>query len=132
MTSTSRKTGVRGVIVKPLDLNVSIQNTYEAARVEAVRLEKEHVVNQLANEDSLREQRLRDQQVNSPAGQILHEDLFSAEAYEAPDYAEFAEDKPGKKKGEKEAAPQEKATEETEGQKNEEAGDKHGGFSTYA
>lgn len=52
--------------MKPLDLNVSIQNSYEAARVESVRLEKEHVLNRLSGEDSMREQRLRDSQVNQP------------------------------------------------------------------
>jgi len=72
--------------VKPLDLNVGIQNSYEAARVESVRMEKEHVLNRLAGEDSAREQRLRDAQVNQPEAKIMHDDLFSAEAYEAPDY----------------------------------------------
>lgn len=74
--------------MKPLDLNVSIQNTYEAARVESVRLEKEHVLNRLSGEDAMREQRVRDAQVNQPEAKIMHEDLFSAEAYEAPDYTE--------------------------------------------
>ena len=72
--------------MKPLDLNVGIQNSYEAARVESVRMEKEHVLNRLAGEDSAREQRLRDAQVNQPEAKIMHDDLFSAEAYEAPDY----------------------------------------------
>jgi hypothetical protein len=74
--------------VKPLDLNVSIQNSYEAARVESVRLEKEHIMNRLSGEESLWQQRLRDEQVTQPEAKIMHEDLFSAEAYEAPDYAQ--------------------------------------------
>ncbi|MFZ5627541.1 MAG: hypothetical protein ACOY5B_00315 [Spirochaetota bacterium] len=122
--------------MKPLDLNVSIQNTYEAARVEAVRLEKEHVLNRLSGEDSMREQRLRDSQVNQPEAKIMHEDMFSAEAYEAPDYTE--QGSPEKKKqrdshpaaqDEKTAAGDEPATE----RKEPADGESHSsGFSTYA
>ena len=123
--------------MKPLDLNVSIQNSYEAARVESVRLEKEHVLNRLSGEDSMREPRLRDSQVNQPEAKVMHEDMFSAEAYEAPDYAEQGGS--GKKKqGESHAAAEEvkPSAEEaaTEKDKTEPAaGESHTpGFSTYA
>ncbi len=123
--------------MKPLDLNVSIQNTYEAARVEAVRLEKEHVLNRLSGEDSMREQRLREAQVNQPEAKIMHEDMFSAEAYEAPDYTEQGgQDK--KKRGESHAPDEPEAVaaeEKAEDQDSKNApGDKghSSGFSTYA
>ena len=123
--------------MKPLDLNVSIQNTYEAARVEAVRLEKEHVLNRLSGEDSMREQRLRDSQVNQPETKIMHEDMFSAEAYEAPDYTEQG-DQDKKKRGEShvpdesEVVAAEEKAEDQDGMNA--AGDKghSSGFSTYA
>lgn len=123
--------------MKPLDLNVSIQNTYEAARVEAVRLEKEHVLNRLSGEDSMREQRLRDSQVNQPEAKIMHEDMFSAEAYEAPDYTEQGGSEK-KKQGESHAAGQDEkaSTEEDAAQKEKKEsadGESHTpGFSTYA
>lgn len=122
--------------MKPLDLNVSIQNTYEAARVEAVRLEKEHVINRLSGEESLRQQRLRDEQVTQPEAKIMHEDMFSAEAYEAPDYAQRGDS--GKKRhGGAQNAAEEPAAEAggaaDEDKKKNEDGESHTpGFSTYA
>lgn len=120
-------------MVKPLDLNVSIQNSYEAARVEAVRLEREHVLNRLSGEDSLREQRLRDSQVSQPEAKVMHDDLFSAEAYEAPDNvgqgeAEKKQQREHKAGDEQEPkAPGDQASEEVP------ANQAHSpGFSTYA
>lgn len=74
--------------MKPLDLNVSIQNSYEAARSESVRLEKPHVVNQLANEDAQRDQVARDQSVVAPEPKLAGEDMFAADEYEHSDYTE--------------------------------------------
>ncbi len=123
--------------MKPLDLNVSIQNSYEAARVESVRLEKEHVLNRLSGEEAMREQRLRDAQVNQPEAKIMHEDMFSAEAYEAPDYAQQSGS--GSKKGKQSQSKAEDAellTEENAADKDKKvAADSEGhssGFSTYA
>jgi hypothetical protein len=120
--------------VKPLDLNVGIQNSYEAARVESVRLEKEHVLNRLAGEDSVREQRLRDAQVNPPEAKILHDDLFSAEAYEALDYTARG-DSGKKKQAQGEAAPSKSEavskSNEEKTQPSDSESQSHG-FSTYA
>ncbi|GAB4425268.1 MAG: hypothetical protein OHK0011_06380 [Turneriella sp.] len=122
--------------MKPLDLNVSIQNSYEAARVESVRLEKEHVLNRLSGEDSMREQRLRDSQVNQPEAKIMHEDMFSAEAYEAPDYTEQAHSEKKKYRDAQNAAqePSAEAGSTADAEKNQKAeGENHtSGFSTYA
>lgn len=109
--------------MKPLDLNVSIQNTYEAARSEAVRLDRPVVLSRLALEDAQHDQILRDKSVAAPEPTVLQEDEYE----DAKDH--FAEGKGSnknpktphdKKEPEKTDAPPE-ATKEAED-----------GFSTYA
>lgn len=114
--------------MKPLDLQVGIQNSYEAARSEGVRLEKPHVLNQLANEDARREQVHRDESVMAPESGNLQEDLFQEQEYESPDYAN-ADGSSGKRrqKKNKPAVP----VENKEEVKPEEE-KPHPGFSTYA
>lgn len=119
--------------MKPLDLNVSIQNSYEAARTEAVRLEREHVLNRLAGEESMREQRVRDAQVNQPEAKIMHEDLFSAEAYEPPDYTQT--ETPDKRKKQHHQNSKESGATSSENAANpppEDSSENTGHFSTYA
>lgn len=118
--------------MKPLDLNVSIQNSYEAARTETVRLEREHVLNRLAGEESMREQRVRDAQVNQPEAKIMHEDLFSPEAYEPPDYTQ--QETAGKKKQHHKNAKETDiiTSEATEKAEPKDFPENTGHFSTYA
>jgi|GEM_PF-5640160 len=123
--------------MKPLDLSVSIQNSYEAARSESVRLDKPHVVGRLANEDAQREQVARDQSVVSVEPKLTSEDMFAADEYEHSDYTEqggegFRRRKEKKKDSVEEtaAAPAENVEKEIpEKQPEEESGK---GFSTYA
>ncbi len=122
--------------MKPLDLSVSIQNSYEAARSESVRLEKPHVVSQLANEDAQREQISRDQSVVAPEPKLAGEDMFAADEYEHSDYTErggqnFKRRKPQNKQKESDEQPPEEAGEKAEPEKKPEA-DAGKGFSTYA
>ena len=118
--------------MKPLDLNVGIQNSYEAARSEAVRLDKPQVLNQLQNQDSAKEQLARDQRVSPPENAMLHQNLFSEDAYDPPEYNLSDSEKrkkqqqPGQKKSEAAAAVETK--DETVVKTEEETG----GFSTYA
>lgn len=123
--------------MKPLDLSVSIQNSYEAARSESVRLDKPHVVSRLSTEDAQREQLARDQSVVSVEPKLTSEDMFAADEYEHSDYTEqggegFKRRKEQKKDSAKEtAAESEETAEKTvpEKQSEEESGK---GFSTYA
>jgi hypothetical protein len=117
--------------VKPLDLNVGIQNSYEAARSESVRLEKAHVVNMLAEEDAKKEQVARDQKVLAPEPSSFSDDVFSADRYEAPDYTDLenGQDKHKKKRREKKSK-DEAETEEPTGSDDDHHHD--GGFSTFA
>ena len=115
--------------MKPLDLNVSIQNSYEAARVESVRLEKPHVVSQLGLEDAQREQLARDQSVVAPESRPYSEDLFAADEYEHSDYTEKRGRGQQKKQKTKKKTVEPEAEAETAEKKTEEQGD---GFSTYA
>ncbi len=87
--------------MKPLDLSVSIQNSYEAARSESVRLEKPHVVSQLANEDAQRDQVARDQAVVAPEPKLASEDMFAADEYEHSDYTERGGQGSKRRKGKK-------------------------------
>lgn len=115
--------------MKPLDLQVGIQNSYEAARSESVRLEKPHVVNQLAAEDARREQVHRDESVLAPESGNLQEDLFMEQEYEAPDYAD-AGGSSGKKRGKKSKPTPVQAEIKEENKPEEEK--PHSGFSTFA
>lgn len=123
--------------MKPLDLNVSIQNSYEAARSESVRLEKPHVVSQLANEDAQREQVTRDQSVVAPEPKLASEDMFAADEYEHSDYTERGGQGFKRRKRQKDTPEVKSETETKEGitetespTKPEEERGK--GFSTYA
>lgn len=118
--------------MKPLDLNVSIQNSYEAARTESVRLDQAHVTNAREGEAARREQLLRDSSVVAPEAKQMAEDLFAEQNYEGTEYlvdGDAARQKHRDKKNknsknasdEKDAAVAEKADTETT----------HG-FSTYA
>lgn len=116
--------------MKPLDLQVGIQNSYEAARSEAVRLEKPHAIGQVANEDARREQIARDESVIPPESKNLQEDLFMEHEYESPDYANAGGSGKKENKGKKREKPavvlEEKAEEKPADEKPE------AGFSTYA
>ncbi|MCX7631881.1 MAG: hypothetical protein N2Z22_00960 [Turneriella sp.] len=112
--------------MKPLDLNVSIQNTYEAARVEAVRLEREHVQNQLFSQEALREQLQRDMQVNPPEAKILSENLLYAESYEN---ATLVGDRNSRRQSAKKQRHNSPASVDTSSDNQEQSGT---GFSTYA
>jgi len=116
--------------VKPLDLNVGIQNSYEAARSEAVRLDKPQVLNQLQNQDSAKEQLARDQRVSSPEGTMLHQNLFSEDAYDPPEYD--LSDSGRRKKDDSKKRPTARAPVEVVGAGEEKAEPESGGFSTYA
>ena len=119
--------------MKPLDLNVGIQNSYEAARSEAVRLDKPQVLNQLQNQDSAKEQLARDQRVSSPEGAMLHQNLFSEDAYDPPEY-DLSDSRRQKKENQKKRPEAPVSLEEADGDaaaaKNDEP--ESGGFSTYA
>jgi hypothetical protein len=117
--------------MKPLDLQVGIQNSYEAARSEGVRLEKPHVAGMLANEDAQREQVVRDQSVTPPESKNLQEDLFSGEEYHAPDYADAGSSSRGKGGAKKKHAADAEVKPEEE-KKIEPEHSETGGFSTYA
>jgi hypothetical protein len=116
--------------VKPLDLQVGIQNSYEAARSEAVRLEKPQVAGMLANEDAQRDQNVRDHSVTGPESKVFQDDLFSSEEYSPADYADAGASK-GKGGGKKKKPPAtvvpEPVVEKPEAEK---PADGH--FSTYA
>ena len=117
--------------MKPLDLQVGIQNSYEAARSEAVRLEKPHVAGMLANEDAQRDQVLRDQSVNAPESRDFQDDLFSAEEYHNPDYADSTGS--GKRKGtQRKKTPSAPVSAANEEQKTDTEKPETTGFSTYA
>lgn len=115
--------------MKPLDLQVGIQNSYEAARSEGVRLEKPHVLNQLANEDARREQVHRDESVMAPESGNLQEDLFLEQEYEAPDYADAGASSGKKRRKQDKPAP---APVENKEEIKPEDEKPHSGFSTYA
>lgn len=123
--------------MKPLDLSVSIQNSYEAARSESVRLDKPHVVSQLSNEDAQREQVARDQSVVSVEPKLTSEDMFAADEYEHSDYTEqggqgFRRRKPPEK-GQTEKPVAEEAEAEVKAEAEKKTEDDAGkGFSTYA
>jgi len=117
--------------MKPLDLQVGIQNSYEAARTEAVRLDRPQTQAHRANEDAQREQQVRDQSVTPPEANHLQDDLFKEDEYTSPDYS-AGEESRGKKQKRREPKPgpavtpppmKEEKPVETEGQ---------GGFSTFA
>lgn len=117
--------------MKPLDLQVGIQNSYEAARSEAVRLEKPHVAGMLANEDAQRDQVMRDQSVNAPESKNLQDDLFSAEEYHNPDYADSTGSRNRKGAARKRAQDEAKAAQAEDGKTDTEKPETTG-FSTYA
>ncbi|AFM14545.1 hypothetical protein [Turneriella parva] len=119
--------------MKPLDLNVGIQNSYEAARSEAVRLDKPQVLNQLQNQDSAKEQLARDQRVSAPEGTMLHQDLFAEDAYEPPDYDLSDSQKRQKRKQQQQSVRPGNASEASDEPAAAAAGEaEQGGFSTYA
>lgn len=118
--------------MKPLDLQVGIQNSYEAARSEAVRLEKPHVVSMLANEDAQREQVVRDHSVTQPESKNLQEDLFSGQEYYPPDYSEGGGAAGGKGGSAKKRKPAAEATQDNKEKPEEEKSAQDGHFSTYA
>lgn len=123
--------------MKPLDLNVSIQNSYEAARSESVRLDKPHVVSQLSNEDAQREQVARDQSVISVEPKLTSEDMFAADEYEHSDYTEQGGEGFKRRKSPEKKSKEKPAVEEDEAEVNAEAEKKPEeetgkGFSTYA
>lgn len=123
--------------MKPLDLSVSIQNSYEAARSESVRLDKPHVAGRLANEDAQREQVARDQSVVSVEPKLTSEDMFAADEYEHSDYTEQGGEGYKRRKPPKKGLAEKPAAEETEAEVKAEAEkkpeeDAGKGFSTYA
>lgn len=119
--------------MKPLDLNVGIQNSYEAARSEAARLDRPQVLNQLHNQDSAKEQLARDQRVSAPEGAMLHQNLFAEDAYDPPEY-----DLSDSQKRQKRKQPQKKEAPDVSAEGSDDATAagaeeaEHGGFSTYA
>lgn len=117
--------------MKPLDLQVGIQNSYEAARSESVRLEKPHVAGMLANEDAERDQVHRDQSVNQPESKGLQDDLFTSEEYSPADYADAGGTAGGKGGAEKKRQPVPEVVKESEEKPETEKPD-DGHFSTYA
>lgn len=120
--------------MKPLDLNVGIQNSYEAARSEAVRLDKPQVLNQLQNQDSAKEQLARDQRVTPPEGAMLHQDLFAEDAYDPPEYNLSDSQKREKRDKSQRRKKTVVAVDpiSTESEKAEKNESESGGFSTYA
>lgn len=119
--------------MKPLDLNVSIQNSYEAARSESVRLEKPHVVSQLANEDAHREQISRDQSVIAVEPRLASEDLFAADEYEHSDYTEKGgRGSRGKNRQEQEIEPEAEAKTAESAEDTQTPEEPGKGFSTFA
>lgn len=119
-------------MVKPLDLNVAIQNTYQAARSEAARLDMPQVLNHLQNEDSAKQQVARDHRVSATEGTMLHQDLFAEDAYDPPDYDLMNSDEKKKDHEQKKhkAGDSEKSATEPTAETESEAHE--GGFSTYA
>ena len=118
--------------MKPLDLQVGIQNSYEAARSEAVRLERPHVAGMLSNEDAQRDQVVRDHTVTRPESKTFQDDLFTAEEYH-PDYADAGSSGRDKKKGSgKKQQPVEEAQKKTDKAATPENTGGDGKFSTYA
>jgi hypothetical protein len=119
-------------MVKPLDLNVAIQNTYQAARSEAARLDMPQVLNHLQNEDSAKQQVARDHRVSAAENTMLHQDLFAEDAYDPPDYDLMnpREKKKDREQKKQKATDDEKAAIESTIEPEAEAHD--GGFSTYA
>ncbi|HRP70101.1 MAG TPA: hypothetical protein PLY93_11265 [Turneriella sp.] len=117
--------------MKPLDLQVSIQNSYEAARSEAVRLEKPILIGQQANLDAKHEQALRDESVSALEAQYLQENLFLEDEYKSPDY-----ENTGERKKEKHPQKKDTAKETVESTEEEISEDKNknpqGNFTTYA
>lgn len=95
--------------MRPLDLKVAIQNSYEASRSEAVRLDKPVAASHMANEDAKRDQVHRDQSVTQPPEAQFNDDIFEREKENEPDYT----DVPGGKKehGRRGSPPQEKKEE---------------------
>jgi|JI9StandDraft_2_1071091.scaffolds.fasta_scaffold103142_2 hypothetical protein len=132
MINIFRKTGERAATVKPLDLNVGIQNSYEAARSEAARLDKPQILNQLQNQDSAKEQLARDSRVSRPEGAMLHQNLFAEDAYDPPEYDLSEFQKRQKRKGTPQKKPAPIPVEDSEEKVSVENEDDPGGFSTYA
>lgn len=118
--------------MKPLDLNVSIQNSYEAARVESVRIEKAPVLNRLAEETAMKEQQARAEQVNPTDNEMLREDLFYSEEYEKPDFEVKDEGEKRKKKDKKAKEDNDTLPDDAVSLEPTEEDDKKDGFSTYA
>lgn len=74
--------------MRPLDLKVSLQNSYEASRSEAVRLEKPVALSHMANADAKRDQVAMDHMVNAPPQTQFSDDLFHNERDAGPDLTE--------------------------------------------
>ncbi len=119
-------------MVKPLDLNVGIQNSYEAARSEAARLDRPQVLGHLQNQDSAKQQVARDHQVSSLESAMLHQNLFAEDAYDPPDYDFLTPEQRKKRRQSQKSAPTKSET-EIEESPAEGANETHdGGFSTFA
>lgn len=120
--------------MRPLDLKVAIQNSYEASRSEAVRLDKPVAASHMANEDAKRDQVHRDQSVTPPPETRFDDDIFHREKEHEPDYTEGS--------GGKKQSPERQARPKTESKQGEtpETGDgekpadsaSDGHISTYA
>lgn len=118
--------------MKPLDLNVSIQNSYEAARVESVRIEKAPVLNRLAEETAMKEQQARAEQVNPTGNEMLREDLFYSEEYEKSDFEVNDEGQKRRKKNKEAKEHTDTPPDEAANLETTEEDDKKNGFSTFA
>jgi len=111
--------------MKPLDLNVSIQNTYEAARSESVRLEKPLIQNKLALENARHDQIVRDESVAASEPKVMQED-----EYDEPNFNDGSGDGSASKR--QRAKPKVFITESDKTDVAETSNDNHDGFSTYA
>lgn len=122
--------------MRPLDLKVAIQNSYEASRSEAVRLDKPVAASHMANEDAKRDQVHRDQSVTQPPEAHFDDDIFDREKENEPDYTEGRGGK--KESGRRSDTPKPKDADQNEqppktsdsGKPGESDADGH--FSTYA
>ncbi|MBS0616935.1 MAG: hypothetical protein JSR44_02015 [Spirochaetes bacterium] len=118
--------------MKPLDLNVSIQNSYEAARTESVRLDQAHVSNVREGEAARREQLLRDSSVVAPEANQMAEDLFTKKNYEGVEYSVDSDASRHKRRDENKKKSEKSANEKDETAAAKEESDAPHGFSTYA
>jgi preprotein translocase subunit SecD len=117
--------------MKPLDLQVGIQNSYEAARSEAVRLERPQAQATRALDDAQREQQVRDQSVTAPEANHLQDDLFKEDEYTSPDYT-AADEGGGKKQKRREPKPDSAVSPPPEEEEKPGESEAQGGFSTFA